>query len=186
MLPGIFSSLAWPEERMTRKFSQEVEIRERNFEVRLTFPCMAGPEVKWHLDGPPHPRAHQNFQENLETFRLQIESFNTLTPHHEETRKRISDAHILFLQWGGCQGSRARDECAQSVPISQPVGFITDVAAGDCDVISIHHRLQQSGQDFRRMLQVGVNHAEKVCVSLLRSEERRVGKECRSRWSPYH
>ena len=22
--------------------------------------------------------------------------------------------------------------------------------------------------------------------SLLRSEERRVGKECRSRWSPYH
>ena len=23
-------------------------------------------------------------------------------------------------------------------------------------------------------------------VMLLRSEERRVGKECRSRWSPYH
>ena len=25
-----------------------------------------------------------------------------------------------------------------------------------------------------------------VIVSFLRSEERRVGKECRSRWSPYH
>src|SRR2546426_704783 len=25
-----------------------------------------------------------------------------------------------------------------------------------------------------------------VVVSVLRSEERRVGKECRSRWSPYH
>ena len=25
-----------------------------------------------------------------------------------------------------------------------------------------------------------------VSVGLLRSEERRVGKECRSRWSPYH
>ena len=24
------------------------------------------------------------------------------------------------------------------------------------------------------------------CRLLLRSEERRVGKECRSRWSPYH
>ena len=23
-------------------------------------------------------------------------------------------------------------------------------------------------------------------VTLIRSEERRVGKECRSRWSPYH
>src|SRR2546427_12833397 len=25
-----------------------------------------------------------------------------------------------------------------------------------------------------------------LCVVLARSEERRVGKECRSRWSPYH
>ena len=25
-----------------------------------------------------------------------------------------------------------------------------------------------------------------ILVDLLRSEERRVGKECRSRWSPYH
>ena len=25
-----------------------------------------------------------------------------------------------------------------------------------------------------------------LCVTLPRSEERRVGKECRSRWSPYH
>ena len=27
---------------------------------------------------------------------------------------------------------------------------------------------------------------EDVTVKLYRSEERRVGKECRSRWSPYH
>ena len=26
----------------------------------------------------------------------------------------------------------------------------------------------------------------KTCVLNVRSEERRVGKECRSRWSPYH
>ena len=25
-----------------------------------------------------------------------------------------------------------------------------------------------------------------IFIALLRSEERRVGKECRSRWSPYH
>ena len=25
-----------------------------------------------------------------------------------------------------------------------------------------------------------------VAIKVLRSEERRVGKECRSRWSPYH
>ena len=27
---------------------------------------------------------------------------------------------------------------------------------------------------------------EKAKITLTRSEERRVGKECRSRWSPYH
>ena len=30
------------------------------------------------------------------------------------------------------------------------------------------------------------SRSELVCRLLLRSEERRVGKECRSRWSPYH
>ena len=36
----------------------------------------------------------------------------------------------------------------------------------------------------RRLL---INKIPKMAFSLLwRSEERRVGKECRSRWSPYH
>ena len=30
------------------------------------------------------------------------------------------------------------------------------------------------------------NYAELVRANAKRSEERRVGKECRSRWSPYH
>ena len=30
------------------------------------------------------------------------------------------------------------------------------------------------------------SHEIKRCLLLGRSEERRVGKECRSRWSPYH
>src|SRR3989475_6788788 len=30
------------------------------------------------------------------------------------------------------------------------------------------------------------NHREQNCWMAARSEERRVGKECRSRWSPYH
>ena len=29
-------------------------------------------------------------------------------------------------------------------------------------------------------------YSERVAYIVLRSEERRVGKECRSRWSPYH
>ena len=36
---------------------------------------------------------------------------------------------------------------------------------------------------FRSMIKQG---AEIICIPRSRSEERRVGKECRSRWSPYH
>ena len=39
-----------------------------------------------------------------------------------------------------------------------------------CDMAEVEMLLQQTEDAF----------------SLLRSEERRVGKECRSRWSPYH
>ena len=31
-----------------------------------------------------------------------------------------------------------------------------------------------------------VIHGAGQCLVAMRSEERRVGKECRSRWSPYH
>ena len=30
------------------------------------------------------------------------------------------------------------------------------------------------------------SEADRISYAVLRSEERRVGKECRSRWSPYH
>src|SRR3712207_3432177 len=33
---------------------------------------------------------------------------------------------------------------------------------------------------------VAVGHLRYPAIELVRSEERRVGKECRSRWSPYH
>ena len=36
----------------------------------------------------------------------------------------------------------------------------------------------QACYNYERMMGIGFLHA--------RSEERRVGKECRSRWSPYH
>src|SRR5258708_11795647 len=41
------------------------------------------------------------------------------------------------------------------------------------------------GKD-RMALQRLKEAAEKAKIELSRSEERRVGKECRSRWSPYH
>ena len=39
---------------------------------------------------------------------------------------------------------------------------------------------------FRNECQTVASLAHPNIVKILRSEERRVGKECRSRWSPYH
>ena len=52
--------------------------------------------------------------------------------------------------------------------------------------------LQQAAKDSGFCEEIFENHDEKPTNSFLyslvmdRSEERRVGKECRSRWSPYH
>ena len=41
---------------------------------------------------------------------------------------------------------------------------------------------KNESDDLRHVCNVMLDNIEYIC----RSEERRVGKECRSRWSPYH
>ena len=42
-------------------------------------------------------------------------------------------------------------------------------------------------RDFERAVAAAMDFADRTPGTLVvRSEERRVGKECRSRWSPYH
>ena len=45
---------------------------------------------------------------------------------------------------------------------------------------------QSSPQNLEQAIDVIDQIVTSVEVDLSRSEERRVGKECRSRWSPYH
>ena len=44
---------------------------------------------------------------------------------------------------------------------------------------SLNHRINNFETSFKDI-------SKKIESTVLRSEERRVGKECRSRWSPYH
>ena len=68
---------------------------------------------------------------------------------------------------------------------------ITDLASDQIvscrvEVTSIHLK-GLNGTDVTLLsLPVQVDVASLADVSRVRSEERRVGKECRSRWSPYH
>ena len=49
-----------------------------------------------------------------------------------------------------------------------------------------NYELINARHSYGRAENPGYAVAEKVLAKLERSEERRVGKECRSRWSPYH
>src|SRR2546421_5245754 len=78
----------------------------------------------------------------------------------------------------------------------------SDVCSSDLKAKAIHHVVQTA---FERRQQIVASNARKrgdaiegvrelrlaysinpLDLLLFRSEERRVGKECRSRWSPYH
>ena len=59
--------------------------------------------------------------------------------------------------------------------------------------INVDHQLQYSGKKSYRIETPKTDNgirkipmSDRVRQALTRSEERRVGKECRSRWSPYH
>src|SRR2546430_13346045 len=61
------------------------------------------------------------------------------------------------------------------------------------DVIDDHLGFIARGADDLSNLELGLQRLERathtpdgVIEQMIRSEERRVGKECRSRWSPYH
>src|SRR2546430_6987159 len=57
-------------------------------------------------------------------------------------------------------------------------GFLTDARVGRIREAMLPLLAQE---DYRKGLSLGVD-----LIAQARSEERRVGKECRSRWSPYH
>ena len=53
-------------------------------------------------------------------------------------------------------------------------------------IIASHGRFAEGIMDSLKMIAGEQDHVEPLCAYIDRSEERRVGKECRSRWSPYH
>src|SRR2546428_10956423 len=56
-----------------------------------------------------------------------------------------------------------------------------------CGILRIAREcLAQQGRGFGHATALELNRAGSHIGVLKRSEERRVGKECRSRWSPYH
>ena len=126
-----------------------------------------------HVSG--HPRRNELLQ-MYEWTRPQI-----LVPVHGEAAHLTAQAEL-----GASAG-------IQSIPRVRN-GNILRLAPGPAEVIddAPHGRIFKDGKLIGDMEEMGINDRRKlsyvghVAVNVLRSEERRVGKECRSRWSPYH
>src|SRR5256885_9950612 len=83
------------------------------------------------------------------------------------------------------QGDWSSDVCSSDLLVPQE---ILDLIPAWTQVRNVGKRCGQAGvsQDqIHALLIAGAREGKRV-VRLKRSEERRVGKECRSRWSPYH
>ena len=57
---------------------------------------------------------------------------------------------------------------------------------GDARVAEVENALDERYMKDRVLMPAKAKFRFEQRKGLLRSEERRVGKECRSRWSPYH
>src|SRR2546421_1430454 len=93
------------------------------------------------------------------------------------------DVQAVFCARGGYGATRLLARLAATGPPGPP-----KLLVGFSDITSLHLWLPSHGRINVHgpvLTQLGRLPAA-TCERLFRSEERRVGKECRSRWSPYH
>src|SRR2546427_25782 len=74
---------------------------------------------------------------------------------------------------------------AQTLPTDRGLPALPE-ASGSAHPGGRYAALPEPARQVLMQLKCNVEGASNVQVLSIRSEERRVGKECRSRWSPYH
>src|SRR5256885_5485919 len=83
------------------------------------------------------------------------------------------------------QGDWSSDVCSSDLPDKTGTYHATTSYQGLTDGVTHQYRFYSIGIDGAGNTEAA-HTAPNDVIFLQRSEERRVGKECRSRWSPYH
>src|SRR5256885_3719106 len=107
------------------------------------------------------------------------------------SRLRFSSNHTFFFFSSRRRHTRLQGDWSSDVCSSDLASSLCGACTETCPVkINLHHHLLQNRRNAVAQKPVWWEKlAFKGFVFLMnrpRSEERRVGKECRSRWSPYH
>ena len=127
----------------------------------------------------------------LENFLFEIsEGLLTVTASDLQT-SMITEIDVESKESGSIAvPARILLETLKNLP-EQPVTFSIDEDSYSIEISSDNGRYKLAGEnatDFPKVPAVSDDFSVDLSTDVLasRSEERRVGKECRSRWSPYH
>ena len=67
----------------------------------------------------------------------------------------------------------------EETEVTNEASFTNDLGADSLDTVELI-------MEFEKEFGISIPDDQAEKITTVRSEERRVGKECRSRWSPYH
>src|SRR2546426_12007280 len=124
----------------------------------------------------------------------------TLPPQGARNMRKIGVVLCLFISLYAVAGKRRKDIQPAPLPsviVNAKNVFLTNGGGSDLAYDAFYSEIKKWGKyeivgspdeaDLIVELAYRVEHGgTRVWSSSNRSEERRVGKECRSRWSPYH
>ena len=111
---------------------------------------------------------------------------------NEELKRFCNEFQMSLERWTANLTPNARRDISYVGLARRFLTFnYTKVLSGFVDIASskwvlINKETIHIHNDLNSTILLGVDDQDQVPMPLSRSEERRVGKECRSRWSPYH
>src|SRR2546423_13556611 len=123
-------------------------------------------------------------------YRIGDQIIETIRTHSRLSEAQARERAVLLLQEAGIQGARARIDSyphefsggmRQRVVLALALCAEPDLLIADEPTTALDVSIQAQIITLLKRL-----CRERGTAVMLRSEERRVGKECRSRWSPYH
>src|SRR2546426_6435368 len=103
-----------------------------------------------------------------------------LPPRRSEIERRLGERRLQVVSLD--EDRRDQTERRRATDRRQPTGRRQAETRGDKLVVLVVSSQEDAARQGRGLLE----GADPDRFGVVRSEERRVGKECRSRWSPYH
>ena len=100
-----------------------------------------------------------------------------------ELKSQVDIPDDLWLKCPKCNATLVRDDVEKENMVCTKCGYHFRISAKErIDMIADTNTFIEYDKEMHSVNPIGFDGYEQK----LRSEERRVGKECRSRWSPYH